>query len=52
MIHEFLVRDRIDEVLREAEKARMIEKVRKARKDRSQHYLNTFLCRFGLNSVC
>jgi hypothetical protein len=32
MIHEFLVRDRIDEVLHEAEKVRMIEKVIKATK--------------------
>jgi hypothetical protein len=49
MFYEFIARDRINEAHREAEKARLIEK---ARKDRSQKFLNTILCRFGLVSTC
>ena len=52
MLSEFLVHDRIDEALREAEKARLIEKAKKPRKDRSLNFRKTFLCRFGLISTC
>ena len=52
MLSEFQVHDRIEEALREAEKARLIEKAKKPRKERSQTFRKTFLCRFGLVSTC
>ena len=52
MLSEFLVRDRIDEALCGAKKTRLIGKAKKPRKDRSKQFLNTFLCRVGLNSTC
>lgn len=52
MLSEFIVRDRINEAHRVAEKIRLIEKARNSREDRSQKFLNTILCRFRLVSTC
>jgi len=52
MIYEFLVHDRIDEALREAEKGRLIEMAKKPRADRTDRFLIVFLCRVGLISTC
>lgn len=52
MLYEFIVHNRINEAHREAEKARLIEDARKPKEERSQHFLNTILCRFELISTC
>ena len=52
MLNEFLVRYRIEEALREAEKARLIEKNKEPRIDRTQQFRKAFLCRFRLVSTC
>ena len=52
MIYELLARDRKDEALREAEKARLINKAKTPREDRTKRILNVFLYRVGLISDC
>jgi hypothetical protein len=52
MLSEFLARDRIDEALREAEKARLVELAKKPRADWTNRFLTVFLCRVGLISAC
>ena len=52
MLSDFLVRDRINEARREAEKVRLIAKTRKAKEGRSQILLNNILCQFGQISTC
>ena len=52
MLNEFKARDRIDEALREAEKARLINIAKTPRKYRTKRILNVFLCRVGLISAC
>ena len=52
MIYELLARERIAEALCEAEKARLIEMVKKPRADRTKRFLTVFLCRVGLILAC
>ena len=52
MLNEFIAHNRIDEALREAEKARLINKAKTPREDRTKRILNVFLYRVGLISDC
>ena len=52
MLNEFLVRYRIEEFIREAEKARLIKKAKSSREDWTKQFLTVFICRVGLISDC
>jgi hypothetical protein len=52
MIYEFIVRDRIEEVHREAEKIRLLEKAKASREDLTKRFLTIIMCRVGLISAC
>ena len=52
MIYEILARERVDEALREAEKARLIEMVKTSREDWTKRFLTVFFYRVGLIPAC
>jgi hypothetical protein len=52
MLDELLALERVDEALREAEKARLIIKVKGSREDGTSRYLSELMCRIGLISTC
>ena len=52
MIYELLARERINEVRREVEKARLINAIKTSTEDQTKPFLAVFLCRVGLISAC
>jgi hypothetical protein len=52
MLDELLALERVDEALREAEKARLIRKIKGSRKDWTNWFLSALMCRVGLISTC
>ena len=52
MLDELLALERVDEALHEAEKARLIKKIKGSREDGTKRYLSELMCRVGLISTC
>ena len=52
MVYEILARERVDEALREAEKARLIEMVKTSLEDWTKRFLTVFFYRVGLIPAC
>jgi len=52
MLDELLALERVDEALREADKARLIKIIMGSRKDKINRYLSALICRVGLISAC
>ena len=52
MIDELLAFERVDEALREAEKARLIKIIKGSQIGWSNRLLSAFMCRIGLISTC
>ncbi len=52
MLDELLALERVDEALREAEKARLIKKIKGSREDGTRRYLSELMCHVGLISTC
>ena len=52
MLDELLALERVEEALREAEKARLIKKFTGSRKNWTNRYLSALMCRIGLISTC
>ena len=52
MVYEILARERVEETLREAEKARLIEMVKTSQEDWTKRFLTVFFCRVGLIPAC
>ena len=52
MVYEILARERVEETLREAEKARLIEMVKTSLEDWTKRFLTVFFCRLGRIPAC
>ncbi len=52
MLDDLLAYERVDEALREAEKARLIKKITGSRENWTKRILSELMCRVGLISIC
>lgn len=52
MLDELLALERVDEALRETEKARLIKNIEGSREDWTKRLLSDLMCRVGLISTC